>query len=119
MKIADFSEQQVLSEDREQQTVVEYCRMRNLPIFHVPNSTYTKSPKIKNRNTRLGVSAGVPDLFVITPMGMLAIEMKRRKGSSTTKHQKQWIEILQRCPAVEARICKGADEAIDFINQYI
>jgi hypothetical protein len=84
----------VPTEEVEQRIVVQYCQIKGYPMFHVPNSTYTKSWSIKRRNTDLGVSAGVPDLFVIVRNQLIAIEMKRVKGGTTSGEQKIWLERL-------------------------
>ena len=73
----------------------------------------------------MGTSKGFPDLLVFIPVygiagdvdcyQMCAIEMKRKKGSTTSKEQKEWLEILQASGAMSA-VCKGADEAIKFVE---
>ena len=107
-------------------------------IFAIPNGG--------NRNivtaVRLkaeGVKAGVPDLClpVRTPKihkikdpcpGLCAIqsgfwhglwiEMKKRKGSTTSKEQKWWHEKL-RDQGYQVEVCKGASEAIEAISDYL
>jgi uncharacterized protein (DUF1015 family) len=106
----------VTSEDTEQAIVVEYCRLTNIPLFHVPNSTYTKSFKQKAKNKRLGVSSGVPDLFLIVNNRLIAIEMKRTKGGVVTKTQLDWLKRLNKA-GIEAIVAKGAEQAIEFINK--
>lgn len=86
--------------------------------FHVPNSTYTKSIKQKMKNRRLGVVPGPPDLFVLVGDRIIAIEMKRRRGGQVTPAQAEWIEALNNV-GVAARVCKGSDAAIEFINETI
>lgn len=100
----------------EQGNLVQYLRMRNMSHFRVPNETYTKSFKQKLANKALGVSPGVPDIFVIVGTQLIAIEMKRISGSRTTPQQIEWIKRLNDV-GVTARICKGCDEAIKFINE--
>jgi hypothetical protein len=105
------------TEDVEQQIFVQWLRLQGLPHFRVPNETYTKSWAQKNKNKALGVVAGVPDLFVVIPnVGLVAIEMKRIKNSTTSPAQKEWQRILNDLPGVEAYICKGAQAAIDVIS---
>jgi hypothetical protein len=77
---------------------------------------------------KMGTSKGFPDLLVLVPIRgidgsvdcyqMLAIEMKRRRGSTTTIEQKQWLSILE-LAGIPARVCKGADEAIKFVQEYL
>lgn len=102
-------------EDEEQKIVVEYCDLRGYPRFRVPNETYTKSWKQKTKNATLGVSAGVPDLFILVSDQLIFVEMKRTAGSSTSTAQKAWIAKLNNA-GIPGKVCKGANEAIEFIE---
>jgi len=104
------------TEEQEQIAVVQYMELRHLSYWHTPNSTYTKSWSVKNRNTRLGVKAGIPDLFVIINNKLYAIEMKRIKGGVVSQYQKDWITKLNNA-GIETIIAKGAQEAINFIDE--
>jgi len=106
----------MLSEEEEQKLVVQYCNLRNIPRFRVPNETYTKSWNQKRKNKELGVSSGVPDLFCIVGGKLIAIEMKRTKGSVTSPTQIEWIKRLNDV-GITTRICKGHEEAINFIKE--
>lgn len=103
------------TEAEEQIRFVQYLRLKNLAHFRVPNETFTKSWRQKNMNTALGVSKGVPDLFVIVAGRLIAIEMKRVKGSVTSPEQKVWISRLNKA-GVPAYIAKGCSEAIAIIE---
>ncbi len=46
---------------------------------------------------------------------LVAIEMKRKKGGATSANQKQWIKTLNEA-GIQAVVCKGCDEAIEFIE---
>lgn len=105
-------------EDEEQEVVVRYLDFRQVPRFRVPNETFTRSWKQKTKNKVLGVSAGVPDLFCVPNNQLIAIEMKRQKGSTTSIAQREWLETLT-AAGIPAKVCKGAGEAIDFINTYL
>lgn len=89
---------------------------------HHPFSTFTKSPGVKAKNTRMGVCAGFPDYTIVlkTPTGYEAIEieMKRQKGGSTSPEQKKWHEAL-RLAGRQVYICKGYDEALKVIQKYL
>jgi 5'-3' exonuclease len=104
------------TEAQEQVRVVQYCDLLGYPRFRVPNETYTKSWSQKRKNKELGVSSGVPDLFVVVNKRLIGIEMKRIKRSSTSQSQLEWIAELN-AAGVETRTCKGADEAIKFIKE--
>lgn len=102
------------AEDREQRKVILYCESRGIPFFHVPNSTFTKSPMIKVRNELLGVRKGVPDLFFIVNGKLAAIEMKSATGTPT-KEQREWIARLNAAD-IPAIIAKGSEKAIEFLE---
>lgn len=122
------------TEDQEQEAFVQWLRLKGYPHFRVPNETYTRSWSQKAKNKKLGVSSGVPDLFVAVPFPpphliiahkdrddevrnktLVAIEMKRKKGGTTSANQKKWIKTLNES-SVETVVCKGCDEAIEFIE---
>lgn len=103
------------TEAEEQATFVAYLKLKNIPHFRVPNETYTKSWRQKAMNTALGVSSGVPDLFLIVGGRLIAIEMKRLKGGKTTPNQKEWLARLN-AAGCQAAVCNGAKEAIAFVN---
>nr|DAP51908.1 MAG TPA: Nuclease [Caudoviricetes sp.] len=126
------------SEDQEQEAFVQWLDDNGYPRFRVPNETYTKSWIQKAKNKRLGVSSGVPDLFVVIPdqhfvygdnikphnpptqtneyrHRLVAIEMKRKKGGATSANQKQWIKTLNEA-GIQTVVCKGCDAAIEFIE---
>lgn len=110
-------------EDHEHYVFVQWCDAMGLDVFHVPNSTWTKSIMQRTKNTLLGVRAGIPDLWVVVPgVGLLVVEMKRRKETRKTNYatpaQRAWIEKLNAVPGVQATVCYGADEAIKFVKEY-
>lgn len=106
------------SEDEEQSVVVNYLRLKGIPHFHVPNSTYTKSWSQKRKNKMMGVSPGVPDIFFFVGGKPYAIELKRRKMGVVSSHQKEWLETLNN-NGVQAIVAKGADAAIEFIDSVV
>lgn len=81
-----------------------------------------------------GVRAGVPDLFLPVPRLVnispstahvrscpgLWIELKRRKSSpsATSSEQRWWHEAL-RAQGYRVEVCRGADEAIAAITDYL
>ena len=83
----------VPSEHFEQRELVKWFRQtfNGVRIFAIPNGgarSITTAAKLKVE----GVSAGVPDLYV--PAWHLWIEMKRTKGGTVDKNQKDWHEYL-------------------------
>jgi hypothetical protein len=122
------------TEDQEQEAFVQWLRLKGYPHFRVPNETYTRSWSQKAKNKKLGVSSGVPDLFVAVPFPpphliiahkdrddevrnktLVAIEMKRKKGGTTSANQKKWIKTLNEA-GIQTVVCKGCDAAIEFIE---
>jgi hypothetical protein len=106
------------TEAEEQAVFVQWLRLKGIHHFRVPNETYTKSWKQKAMNKALGVSSGVPDLFLLVDNQMIAIEMKRIKGGKTTPNQKEWLARLN-AANVPALVCNGAKEAIAFVESHI
>lgn len=103
------------AEDREQLRVIRYCDANQIPVFHVPNNTYTNHRFAKVKNMLLGVRPGVSDLFVFPNGYVCAIEMKSLTGAPT-KAQKEWIAIFN-AAGIPAIVAKGADVAIAFIER--
>src|ERR1044072_8317229 len=106
------------TEAQEGDTLVAYLRLRGFAYTLALNET-GGTPEAKRRAIRVkrqGVSKGFPDYLVITSNGLVAIELKRVKGSKTSPEQLDWIEALTTA-GIPAEICKGAQAAIDFINK--
>ena len=108
----------VPTEAQEQVAFVHYLRARKIKHFRVPSETYTKSWAQKAKNKALGVVRGVPDLFILTPNGLIAIEMKRVKGGTTSPEQKEWIAALNDAGQPDI-VAQGAEEAIAIVERHI
>jgi hypothetical protein len=106
----------VPTEHEEQIALVQYLTLKSIPHFRVPNETYTTSWNQKRLNKALGVQPGIPDLFVVVNNKLMAIELKRVKGGTTSEPQKMWVKILNEA-GVPAKVCRGCDEAIQFIEK--
>jgi hypothetical protein len=115
-------------EEDEQIAFVQWCRLNHILVHHSGNELGGSTAAIKARGVKMkkmGTSKGFPDLLVFIPVygttgdvdcyQMCAIEMKRKKGSTTSKEQKEWLEVL-RASGVVSAVCKGADEAINFVE---
>lgn len=83
---------------------------------HVANESRSKTQAIKNK--KLGTSPGVPDYFVLTPRGIVFVEMKRRKGGTVSAYQKEWIAALTQCN-IPVKVCKGFEEAKEFVEKFL
>ena len=110
------------TEAEEAAVLVAWLRVKGFKFTHIGNET-GHSPEAKRRAVRMkqqGTSKGFPDYIVLVPnTGVLAIELKRQRGSSTSPEQKAWIDAFNDTPGSAATIAKGAQAAIDFIEQYI
>lgn len=108
------------SEASEQARVIEYCDIKRIPCFHIPNGGKRDAREAYNLK-RQGVKPGVPDLCIPVPNSKyhgLYIEMKRANGGTLTKHQVEWLERLK-YNGYCAYCCHGADNAIALIEQYL
>lgn len=107
------------TEFEEQCTFVEWLELKGLKFTAIPNSTWTKSWSQKTKNKQSGLRRGLPDMLVITPSGLAFVEMKRQNSppSATKPEQHAWINSLNKLDGVECRICRGATEAIEFIEE--
>ena len=116
-------------EEDEQMAFVQWCQIYDIRVHHSGNEIGGSTSAMKARAVKMkkmGTSKGFPDLLVFIPVygitgridayQMCAIEMKRRKGSTTSPEQKEWLRVLQ-SSGVMCAVCKGADEAIKFVEK--
>lgn len=106
------------TEEVEQRQVVQYLEYRDCKFTAIPNSTYTKSWKQKQKNTATGLRAGFPDLVAIINGTFICIEMKRSVGSATSSLQKDWHKALLDA-GIPTYVCKGFLEAKKVIDSYL
>lgn len=120
----------MITEEQEQMAFVQWLRINQIPHFHCPNEVggQTKALKIRAiKMKKMGVARGVPDLFLFIPVKSpitgeietyqpVVIEMKRAKGSTTSKYQKEWMSIFG-LSGIPCAVCKGAEAAIEFVNK--
>ena len=110
---------------------VDWLKANNIPCSHTANESQSGSRNAMIRGARLkriGQSRGVWDYEVYVPIKgvtgevdcyqQLKIEMKRKKGSTVSAEQKKWGKIYEMA-GIPCAICKGADEAIAFVNNYL
>lgn len=107
------------SEDEEQEAVVNYCRLRSIPIVHIPNES-KRSAAYGAKLKRMGLSPGFPDLFIPQARNGshgLFIELKTATGK-VSKEQKEWLALLRE-EGYTAYICRGFNSAVAAINEYL
>ena len=106
---------------------VEFLELRNIHFSAIPASTWTPSWNQKRKNYILGVRSGLPDLLILIKKEqsktnnacLVFVEMKRKKKSKTSPQQKEWIEEFNKIANIEAKVCFGASEAINYISEFI
>ncbi|MGL5064680.1 MAG: VRR-NUC domain-containing protein [Microcoleus sp.] len=111
------------TEDYEQIELIKWCAMHPDPrpssIYAIPNGE-KRSPKTGAKLKRLGVKAGIPDLFLsVAAQGFhgLYIEMKK-KGGRISDDQKIQIQILK-LEGYRVEVCWSKEEAIAVICDYL
>lgn len=91
-----------------------------LEYSHIPHETYIRGWAGKTRNKRKGVRAGVPDMFIVFPKGVLFLELKRETGGVVSAAQKTWIAALRAVGGnVAVEVAAGWAEATDVIDKAI
>ena len=112
-------------EDNEQICLMEWATAQSgkFPelslIFHIPNGG-KRNAREAARFKRMGVKAGVPDLFLPVPRGGchgLFIELKAPRGK-LSDYQRGWIKSLK-ASGYAVSVCYGYDEARQDILHYL
>lgn len=113
------------SESAEQLRLVKHLRSAGLAVFAIPNGGSRNKIEALNLK-RQGVSAGVPDLFVVSrpPLAPecrgVFIEMKRTRPADSKRHmlspeQLAWHDVLKSC-GFTVLTCYGAASALDALR---
>ena len=111
-------------ESEEQKALVQWLKFMN-----IAHTAVTNEQQMSSQNKRMamiqgakakamGKSKGFPDLIIILEEKCIFIELKRVKGSTTSKEQKAWVETLNNL-GHPSYICKGARAAIEVIEKYL
>lgn len=108
------------SEAQEQMALVKWLDANGILFIHVMNETAGAGKKRGGMNKLMGVKKGFPDILIfpfVRTQGEagIAIEMKAKNGK-TTKEQEKWLVSL-RCRGWITRICYGAHEAIEWLEE--
>lgn len=116
-----MSQLPVPTEAQESRMLMQYMKLKGYLFTHIKNETGRSVRGARGQNWRAiwdardGVSKGFPDFAIVANKQLIFVELKRQKGSSTSPEQKAWLAAISEC-GVPAQICKGADEAIAFIE---
>lgn len=105
-------------EEQEQMKFVSWLRVKKIKHIHIANERMC-SVVYKKKLKALGTYAGFPDLMIFLPNRTLFIEMKRsdKKLSRVSIEQNEWLEFLNLLDEGSAKVCYGADEAIEFVKE--
>lgn len=106
------------TEHQIQCAVVDFCALKGIPIFAIPNGG-DRHVAVAVKLKKEGVKSGVPDLFipVIRPnFGGMFLEMKR-KGGKLSDVQKFWLNQLEE-EGYRVKVAFSIDEAIKAIEDY-
>jgi hypothetical protein len=121
-------------EYEEQKTLVQWLKAKKI-FFFAPtneNNSYKQNRQfamIAEQKAKVaGKLKGVSDLVVFTDKHILFIEMKRRPKrlknrklsvahTKVSKEQIDFLEKVNRFSYTKSRICYGAKEAIEFIEE--
>jgi hypothetical protein len=114
------------SEHAEQVAVVSYLQIRypQVLFWSTPNGAMLGGGKLgairMNALKATGLLPGVSDLIIFEPMGgfsCMFVEMKRERGGVLSENQAWFIAQVEERGAY-AVVAEGADEAIEFIDDY-
>lgn len=90
------------SEREFQRTVEDYANVRRWEIFHV------RPAQTGSGNWVTPTRPGLPDLILIRPPRVVFLELKSQRGSLRAE-QRFVINLLQRCPGVDAFVARPSD----------
>lgn len=100
---------------------VLFCRwLYQHGIIHasIPNGSY-KSRYAQGKFKAEGLKAGFPDMVVFLNDVIVFIEMKRQKGSTISKEQKEWQEKINSYGYARAYVCYGCEDAKSTIGSVL
>lgn len=112
-------------EDQEQEALVVWLRQQGIRHHSTPNGGHRHKATAGKLKAQ-GVVKGVPDITIWphpnSPwLPILYIEMKRVKNGTVSPEQQEWLDYLDDLAPeynIRARVCRGFEEARDFITAY-
>jgi VRR-NUC domain len=113
----------IATEEQEQIALMNWAKFHPICkeyLIHIPNERKC-SPQYGLKLKSLGVKKGISDLFLAYPKFRYAglwIELKKRKLSTVTKSQKEWIDKMNNL-GYKAVVCYGWEEAKEVIDDYL
>lgn len=113
--------------------IIDYCHIAN-ESYGGTRADMLRGMKLKRQGRKKGVfdyqifyRFPAAQHLTIDPLGppppivegrMICVELKKRKGGSVSLEQKHWQEVYTAC-GIPAKICRGAEEAIKFVKEFI
>ena len=107
-----------LTEHQIQCAVVDFCALKGIPIFAIPNGG-DRHVAVAVKLKKEGVKSGVPDLFIRlirAGFGGMFLELKRKDGK-VSDVQKFWLNQLEE-EGYRVKVAFSIDEAIKAIEEY-
>ena len=117
------------TEDEEAYIFHNYLELKKIPHTHIANEGGYGNKQAMVRGVkakRMGQSKGVWDYEIFIPIKGITgtvdsyqeirIELKRQKGGQVSSEQREWGKIYEKA-GIPCRICKGAGEAIAFVEE--
>lgn len=118
-------------EEDEAIVFADWLRAMHIPHTHVANEVGGSTAAAKARAIKakkMGQNAGVWDYELFIPVynafgdvdvyQEARVELKRKRGGAVSTAQKEWGEVYKMA-GIPCAICKGADEAIKFVQSVI
>lgn len=118
-------------EDDEAVVFADWLRAMQIPHTHIANEIggSTRVAKVRAlKAKRMGQTAGVWDYEIFLPVKNIdgevdayqeiRVELKRQRGGVVSEPQKQWGKVYE-LAGIPCAICKGAEKAIQFVQQYL
>ena len=113
-------------EEAEQKQIFIWSKMNekqypDLELLNGSLSGFRLTPGLRKKSKEQGSKKGYPDIFLpVKNKGFsgLFIELKRIKGGSVSKEQKEFLKRLND-QGFKAVVCKGYKEAVSVIKNYL
>lgn len=111
-----------MKQDREEQQIqisfmayIGQCGVDGLFAFHIPNGVKS-NPFVGSILKKMGLVAGMPDLFLIHKGHLFALEIKKPKGRLSPAQIMTIAEL--RSAGVECAVAFGLDQCIEQLDAW-
>jgi len=97
--------------------IIDYCHIAN-ESYGGTRADMLRGMKLKRQGRKKGVFDYEIFMLPSCPAFELRVELKKQKGGRVSKEQKYWLRIYE-ISGIPAKICRGAEEAIDFVKEFL